>query len=62
MVARLLEVRSRFSVVFSVLIYCNLELSLRFVFIFFLITFTDPAPQCIGKISIQPQTFVICVK
>ena len=38
MVARLLEVRSRFSVGFSVLFNCNLELSLRFAFIFFLIS------------------------
>ena len=36
MVARLLEVRSRFSVVFSVLLNWNVELSLRFAFIFFL--------------------------
>ena len=38
MVARLPEVRSRFSVVFSVLFNWNLELSLRFAFIFFLIS------------------------
>ena len=38
MVARLLEVRSRFSVVFSVLLNWNVELSLRFAFIFFLIS------------------------
>ena len=37
-VARLLEVRSSFSVVFSVLFNWNLELSLRFAFIFFLIS------------------------
>ena len=38
MVARLLEVRSGFSVVFSVLFYWNIELSLRFAFFFFLIS------------------------
>ena len=38
MVARLLEVRSRFFAVFSVLFNLNLELSLRFAFICFLIS------------------------